>query len=123
MRRAALTALLLASAACIPDQGPMMKPGDDCLGCHGGGGAKRWTVAGTWTAQGQHVGIVDADGKSFSLHTNKAGNFWSSEPVTFPLQVSVDGAAMADPVAAVDASCNRCHGNGPGSGVGDGGGG
>jgi hypothetical protein len=122
-RSAALVALLIASAACIPEAGPMMKPGSDCLGCHGGGEAPRWTVAGTWTAQGQHVVIVDAAGKSFSLHVNKAGNFWSAEPVTFPLQVSVDGAAMSDPVDAIGASCNRCHGDGPGSGVGDGGGG
>jgi hypothetical protein len=125
MNRTALTALLLASAACIPDPGPMMRPGSDCLGCHGGGRsegeARRWTVAGTgfdaWTGQGHQVAIVDADGKSFSLHTNEAGNFWSAEPVTVPLQVSIDGAAMSAPVAALDASCNRCHGNGPGSGV------
>jgi YD repeat-containing protein len=119
MTRAPLAALLLASAACIPEQGPMMLPGSDCLGCHGGGGegeARRWTVAGTWTAQGQHVAIVDAAGKSFSLHTNQAGNFWSAEPVTFPLRVSVDGAAMATAVTAADASCNRCHGNGAGGG-------
>ena len=117
MTRAALVALLLASAACVPEEGPMMKPGSDCLECHGGGGeenARTWTVAGTWERQGQQVGIVDAAGKSFSLHTNKAGNFWSAEPVTFPLRVSVDGAAMPDPVAPADASCNRCHGSGSG---------
>ena len=121
MTRAATLALLLASVACIPEEGPMMKPGSDCLNCHGGGegDARPWTVAGTWERQGQQVLIVDAAGKSFSLHVNQAGNFWSSEPVTFPLRVSVDGAAMADPVAAADASCNRCHGNGPGSGGGD----
>ena len=129
---AALAALLLASAGCIPEEGPMMKPGSDCLECHGGGEGRRWTVAGTVGGStgvpmggtrgtlGQQIGIVDAAGKSFSLRVNKAGNFWSAEPVTFPLQVGIDGVPMPAPVTAADASCNRCHGNGPGSG-GDGG--
>jgi len=46
------------------------------------------------------------------------GNLWSSEPVTFPLRVSVDGQAMPNPVAASGASCNRgtgCHGGGGGN--------
>jgi hypothetical protein len=119
IRPAALAALLLASVACIPEEGPMMEPGSDCLECHGGGEGRRWTVAGTWGGQGRQVVIVDAAGKSFTLHTNRAGNFWSAEPVAFPLRVSVDGAAMPNAVAAADASCNRCHGNGPGSGGGD----
>jgi len=35
------------------------------------------------------------------------------------IPVSVDGVAMPDAVNAADASCNRCHGEGPGSGGGD----
>jgi hypothetical protein len=61
---------------------------------------------------------VDAAGKSFSLHTNQAGNFWSAEPVTFPLRVGVDGIAMPAAVTASGASCNRCHGSGRGGGGG-----
>jgi len=122
-RVAALAALLLGSAACVPEEGPMMEPGSDCMECHGGGGGdesgRTWTVAGTWQQQGQQVTVVDATGKSFTLHTNKVGNFWSSEPVTFPLHVGVDGEAMGDPVTASGASCNTCHGNGGGSGGGD----
>jgi hypothetical protein len=120
-RAAAVAVLLMTSAACIPEEGPMMKPGSDCLECHGGGeeDARRWTVAGTWSGQGRQVSIVDAAGKSFSRHTNQVGNFWTSEPVTFPLRVSVDGVAMPNAVNAADASCNRCHGDGPGSGGGN----
>jgi hypothetical protein len=112
------TALLFTSAACVPEEGPMMEPGHDCMECHGGGGGdesgRTWTVAGTWERQGQQVGIVDAAGKSFTLHTNKAGNFWSSEPITYPLRVSVDGTPMPAAVTAGGGSCNRCHGNGGG---------
>jgi len=118
-RATCVAALLLMSAACVPEEGPMMEPGSDCLECHDGGEAPRWTVAGTWSGLGRQVAIVDAAGKSFSRHTNQAGNFWTSEPVTFPLRVSVDGVPMPNAVNAADASCNRCHGDGPGSGGGD----
>jgi hypothetical protein len=116
------TALLMTSAACIPEQGPMMEPGSDCMECHGGGGGEEsgrtWTIAGTWDRQGQQVTIVDAAGKSFSLHTNQAGNFWSSEPVAFPLRVGVDGQAMRDPANHGSCNASGCH-PGKGSGGGD----
>ncbi len=113
-----LTALL--SAGCIPDPGPMMRPGSDCLECHGGGGGEEdavaWTVAGTFGQQGSRVWIQDATGWSFTLTANQAGNFYTRELVRFPLSVSVDGAAM--PAQVTYGGCNRCHGSG-----GDGGGG
>jgi hypothetical protein len=112
-----LAALLLTSTACVQEEGPMMEPGSDCLECHGGGEASQaWTVAGTsiWGGQGSKVQIRDAAGKSFSREVNKAGNFWTSEPVAFPLTVSVNGQAMGQPVT--DGSCNRCHGSGGGGG-------
>jgi mono/diheme cytochrome c family protein len=122
----ALGALL--SAGCIPDPGPMMAPGRDCMECHGGGGggeedAVAWTVAGTVTGsmsgqQGSKVSIRDATGWSFTLTANQAGNFYTRETVRFPLIVAVDGHVMPNAVQAGDASCNRCHGSG-----GDGGGG
>jgi hypothetical protein len=114
IRLACVAALLLTTAACVPEEGPMMEPGEDCLECHDGGEARRWTVAGTWAGQGNQVSIQDAAGKAFTLHTNQAGNFWSAEPVTFPLRVGVNGQAMPDDVTAADASCNRCHGGGGG---------
>ncbi len=123
----------LAGAACIPDPGPMMKPGSDCMECHGGGGGEEdavaWTVAGTWSGQGLHVDVHDSAGKSFTLTTNQAGNFYTREPVQFPITVSVEGTWMP-PVSGVPGSggigllsppnnsCGRCHGSG-----GDGGGG
>jgi hypothetical protein len=113
--RALALAALLAAAGCIPEEGPMMEPGSDCMECHDGGEAPRWTVAGTWERQGQQVLVRDANGKAFTLHTNRAGNFWSAEPVAFPLTVTVDGAAMPGQVlASSSGSCNSCHGSGGG---------
>jgi predicted CXXCH cytochrome family protein len=107
---AALAGALLSAAACAPAEGPLMAPGRDCLSCHDGGAARRWTAAGTWSRANQHVTIRDANGKSFTIRTNRVGNFYTAEPLAFPLQVSVDGRAM--PVAVNDGSCNRCHARG-----------
>jgi hypothetical protein len=121
MRRLALLSALLG-AACIPNPGPTMSPGQDCLECHGGGGGEEdavaWTVAGTWSGEGHHVSITDSAGKSFTLTTNQVGNFYTREPLQQPLHlsVSVDGRAMPGTVSY--GGCNRCHGSG-----GDGGGG
>ncbi len=98
-----------------------MKAGQDCLECHGGGEARTWTVAGTWS-RGASVTITDATGWSLTLRGNAVGNFYTAESLTFPLQsVVVDGASMpanAAPDAFRYGGCNRCHGGG-----GEGGGG
>ena len=117
MRGAATVFALLTLAGCIPEEGPLMARGDDCLGCHSGGGeAKAWTVAGTMGHQGSAVTISDAKGWSFTIRANQAGNFYSAEAMAFPLRVAVDGAVMS--AAVSDGSCNNCHGHGPGSGGG-----
>jgi hypothetical protein len=115
-RAGLLAALLLATAACIPEEGPMMEPGSNCLECHDGGEAPRWTVAGTvggsmGGSRGSKVRIQDANGKAFTLTANQAGNFWSAESVAFPLRVSVDGSQMPPPNPTTG-SCNQCHGAG-----------
>ena len=111
--RAALATAMLLVAGCVPDHGPLMRPGSDCLGCHDGDTAKRWTAAGTWAGQGNRVDIQDASGKSFTLTTNQVGNFYTAEALAFPLQVSVNGAAMPGGLTVDQGgSCNRCHANG-----------
>jgi hypothetical protein len=100
----------LLAAGCVPEHGPLMEPGADCLRCHDGDRAKRWTAAGTWGGQGNTVAIQDAGGKAFTLTTNQVGNFYTAEPLTFPLQVAVNGTSMPGGLSAQQGgSCNRCH--------------
>ena len=108
----ALAAAVLVFAGCAPEEGPLMEPGADCLGCHDGDEARLWTAAGTWGGQGNQVSLRDANGKSFTLGTNQAGNFYTAESLAFPLQVSVNGETMPD--AVTYGGCNSCHGDGGG---------
>jgi hypothetical protein len=134
VRRAALTAAGLIAACGIPEKGPLMSPGENCLECHGGEGlpgealtvadpdsARRWTLAGTVFpstdaapgdgVRGAKVHVRDAGGKSFTLRTNQAGNFYSAEPVEFPLRVSVehDGRTQEMEPDVPYGGCNGCH--------------
>jgi len=133
-----LSAPLVEGSAASPEQNekpPLMRPGEDCLQCHGGktvpgtsvdGGfhprhATTWTIAGTVYQTpdadpdagvlGASIRVTDANGWTFSLRSNLAGNFYSAEQVAFPLQVCVErGGAdrcMETPVAY--GSCNACH--------------
>jgi hypothetical protein len=113
MRRLPLALLLVGS--CIPQDGPMMAPFEDCLSCHAsGGGARTWTAAGTWL-EGSRITIVDSHGKTISLRGNQAGNFYTAEGLAFPITISVDGALMATstapttPFVSTYGGCNMCH--------------
>jgi hypothetical protein len=138
MRRSLLFAALLATG-CIPEDGPLMEPGEDCLECHGGSGGEEdgpaWSVAGTMGGQGSSVSVRDATGRSFTLHAARNGNFYSAESLQYPITVAVDGEEMPDPVPDILApagtcidnrccsgtrcGCNDCHGGGDGGGGGD----
>jgi hypothetical protein len=104
-----LLAIVAVIAACAPEEGPLMAPGQDCLECHDGGRARHWTAAGTWTF-GAHVDLVDSGGKTVPLRGNKVGNFYTAESLSFPLTVYVDGQKMTD--AVTYGGCNLCHVNG-----------
>jgi hypothetical protein len=134
MKRFALAAAL-SLGACVPGNGPLMRPGEDCIRCHGGEvvpntpadagfeprHARTWTIAGTLYDTldadpnsgilGASVDITDANGWSFQLRSNLAGNFYSAESVAFPLQVCVEyggnRTCQQSPVAY--GSCNACH--------------
>jgi len=119
--RAGAALALLLLAGCGLEGSPIMEPGRDCLECHGGGEAKRWTLAGTvYPATdsaagagilGATVRVHDAGGRSFGLRTNLAGNFYTAEKVTFPLQVCVEhgGASTCMEAATTSGACNGCH--------------
>lgn len=112
MTRATLLSLLLAAtAACIPEEGPLMAANEDCLGCHGGvGDAPTWTLAGTMGGRGSHVTITDKNGWTFTIHAARNGNFYTAEKVAFPVVVTVDGERMPGEVRY--GGCNVCHGPG-----------
>ena len=97
-----------------------MRPGEDCLGCHG-----NFTLAGTVYAAataaadqgvaGIDVAVVPSSGPSFALTSNAAGNFYTTRTdFAFPVTVSVtDGlTTLAMPMAADGGGCNGCHGAG-----------
>jgi hypothetical protein len=115
-----------ALAGCIPDPGPTMAAGQDCMECHGGGGgegddARPWTVAGTIAGtRGAHVSITDASGWSFTLRSNSVGNFYTAEGVRFPITVSVDGNPMAGTLPHGSCNAAACHPGGVGGGGGGG---
>jgi hypothetical protein len=86
-----------------------MARGQDCVRCHDGAAATRWTAAGTWT-RGATVTLTDASGKTVTLRGNSVGNFYTAEPLAYPLAASVDGRTMSEPVTY--GGCNRCHDGG-----------
>jgi hypothetical protein len=115
MRLLAIIAVVTAAGCGIPSEGPAMRPGENCLDCHG------FTAAGTLftnatddTSQGvkgARVHLTDASGRTVSLTTNETGNFYTRERLAFPLQILVEGngllAVMRTPTP--DGGCNRCH--------------
>jgi hypothetical protein len=125
MRRLAIGVALLLCAC--GGSGPDMRPGEDCQRCHGGGsgkGGRIWTFAGTVYAAADaaadagvldaRVHVTDANGWSFMLRTNAAGNFYSAESVTFPLKICIErgGAEQCQVSAITSGACNSCHGAG-----------
>lgn len=108
------------------DGNEFMRPGENCLSCHGSGGkaAKdaQFTLAGTIFSSatagtdqgldGVKIDITDSAGKSVSLTSNRVGNFFTSQAVTFPLKsvkVSKNGkeASMGSQVSS--GGCASCH--------------
>lgn len=122
MRSLSVAVLLaLSTTACVPDEGPSMRPGEDCLSCHDGDRGPKWSVAGTVFGDPQaaatggvlaaQVLITDATGRNLTLTTNEVGNFYTAEELTFPIRVEVqkDGKRMAMSDSPPVGSCNYCH--------------
>jgi hypothetical protein len=131
MTRPCIALSIAALAACgVPDRGPEMRPGENCLGCHGAGTgleqARTWSVAGTafdsFSAGldegvgGVEVRLTDKNGRKLALTSNQAGNFYSAEPLAFPLQracVERNGEVLCMRRDVPDGSCNSCHNDPP----------
>ncbi|HEY3446818.1 MAG TPA: hypothetical protein VGK67_10665 [Myxococcales bacterium] len=127
MRTLPLALVTVFAAACAPARGPWMDPGSDCMQCHGPEAHYAWTAAGTvypernsGDSQGTahvYVELTDADGKTVSMETNPVGNFYTSEPLSFPLTARARRGdqryEMSIPVPV--GSCNGCHNLSPDS--------
>jgi mono/diheme cytochrome c family protein len=102
-----------------------MLPGRVCQECHRPGGQARdaWTASGTvYEDRGAACnggGVVDArveligmDGKvQVSMMTNSAGNFYTAQPLQFPLRVRVSKGDRAEEMVSTMGitSCATCH--------------
>jgi hypothetical protein len=99
-------------------------PGTDCGTCHGGAlpAAPAFTIAGTLFSAisggtpvaGATIEVVQPNGTKIKLVTATNGNFYTEEPVTFPVTTRASGCpAPARPmiatVATAGGSCNSCH--------------
>jgi hypothetical protein len=99
--------------------------GTGCLtaGCHRNGGGPSFTVAGTVFDQsrggspigGATIVVTDGDGKRIDLVSALNGNFYTLEPVVFPLLVKASQCPMDNKMISLTQSgdCNvvGCHGN------------
>ena len=126
---------------CLPAAAPTLdghhNPGMPCLQCHDGNtaGANKFTAAGTVYDQlslaagakglsGVTIEITDANNNKVTVVTaslGAPGNFWTDQPLTFPLKVRASSCPsdrpMSEPLAANanvgagDGNCSRsgCH--------------
>lgn len=125
-------------AAATPTIDGHHNAGQACLSCHDGNtaGANKFTAAGTLYDKlslaagaagksGVTIEITDANGTKVSVvsaNLGAPGNFWTDQPLVFPLKVrasqcpadrpmSASLAANANNAAAGDGNCSRtgCH--------------
>lgn len=103
--------------------------GQACIACHAADDGPDFTLAGTLYGDaagttplaGATIIAVDADGATVEMVTRQNGNFWTSEPLAFPVHVVAtscpDVAPMAGAVAAPgDCNAGGCHAAGAPSG-------
>ena len=122
----ALAIALLSLAGCGGGEseggegGPTMQPGSNCMSCHTGGEAGRFTAAGTVYAGGGSsavglagavVTIVPNTGATVNLTTNSVGNFYTSATLNPPLQISVSFGGNTNTMmsSASSGACGSCH--------------
>ena len=97
-------------------------PGRACLDCHGGGGdAPTFRLGGTLYSSlaggapvvGATVRMTDAAGVEHEAISARNGNFWITEAITFPIQVSASSCpsaqAMVAPSAVGNCNASGCH--------------
>ena len=101
------------------DEGPEMRPGEDCLSCHrsGGEGESSFSAAGTvFDASGAGVSgvtvtITDAGSTTRTTTSNAVGNFFFEQALAAPLTIKLSkaGTEVSMPIPAESGACNSCH--------------
>lgn len=125
MKRIAILLGFTSILACSVGEGATMLAGDNCQSCHAGDqasalGAHVWTVAGTVYGAPDAdenagkkdvlVHLTDSRNVKLTLRTNVAGNFYTAESLTFPLQACVEAGGLTHCMqTATRGSCNECH--------------
>jgi hypothetical protein len=112
--------------------GPNHRPGQPCIWCHGEEGPAKtaFTVAGTVysiqarpdPAAGAQVLVEDTQGRTQTITTNTAGNFYVTGALfqpNYPIRMSVKPAGGGPgpqmlSVSNREGSCAACHYNPPG---------
>lgn len=128
MRRlAGVLALAAVSCASPDDPKALRNLGDECVGCHTPGkkaGPWPFTAAGTVYRVASddpvpglaavRITLTDGAGKVVRLTSNRAGNFWTKEPLAFPVAVELQregserkAAVRSGPCSS--GACNACH--------------
>jgi len=101
------------------EEGPNMSPGQDCLACHmpvGSASESVFSAAGTVydvdgnPAAGVTVLITDSMSRTASDVTTMVGNFYFTQELTPPLQVTISSAAGSVSMSDATGACNSCHG-------------
>jgi hypothetical protein len=107
-------------------EGPNMDPGQACIACHASNEGPDFILAGTVyptahepnncvdavaSAAGATVVIVDAANRTYTLHVNAVGSFYSSTPITTPFRakVVVGTSERVMSTAQTSGDCNGCH--------------
>jgi hypothetical protein len=95
-----------------------------CLSCHGSGAAPKFLFGGsiytdrdaTAPATDMELGIIDAKGKTFFVHSDADGNFWVKDAASlaYPVYAAVRMDAMVKQMKtkisdATKLDCNSCH--------------
>jgi len=119
-----LVSFLALSAGCGEDDGEggpcggsdaTMRPGENCLACHGNFRAAGTVYASVSAGQcdgisGATVTLTDDVGTVVTRTTNSAGNFYTTQALVFPVQISVTAGGQTVQMAnAANGACNTCH--------------
>ena len=95
------------------------RAGERCATCHDGEGGPAFTIGGTLFSDaagsaavaGVTVTLVNAEGTRIDMVSAENGNFWTDQPVAFPVTTYASSCPdlTAMQTLADSGNCNGCH--------------